>query len=200
MARTLPTFSVRPIGSTGSWATFVRTHRSRTNRLLSELQVLAEEVQISWPTNLGDALTNQAEHPELWEKCERRDTLSDVVRVTAAMAVEGFLNFYGMYRLGPAVFDEHYERLGLVPKLRGLLLICDHIDLPKKHLLVTYLDRVAHSRNGLVHPKAIEVVGNTLLAPLSIPGEAEEVVTAMESFFAEFANLVPEAAFLTKQP
>ena len=55
-----------------------------------------------------------------------------MVRIYAAMAVEGFLNFYGVLRLGQNVFDEHFERLGLVPKVRALLLVCDQLDVSQQ--------------------------------------------------------------------
>ena len=45
------------------------------------------------------------------------------------MAVEGFLNYYGVVRFGEPEYKRNFERLGLVPKLRALLLFCDSIAL-----------------------------------------------------------------------
>jgi len=115
----------------------------------------------------------------------------------AAMSVEGFLNFYGVLRLGQRAFDEHFERLGLVPKLRALLLVCDHLDVSRSDPLVLLLDNVAQGRNALVHPKAREVVGDLATherASTKIPEVAREAVANMESFFEQFIHAVPSAA------
>jgi hypothetical protein len=85
---------------------------------------------------------------------DERDQLSDSIRVYAAMAVEGFLNWYGVLRLGEAVFNEHFERLSLVTKAKTLLLVCDSLTLTRDDPLLAVMDKVAQSRNALVHPKA----------------------------------------------
>lgn len=199
MPKAMQNTIVRPLWSEGSWETVNRTLRTRAHRLLGELRDLCQQIQSTWPNEVGKDITDQAQYPELWDLCERRDALSDFVRVTAAMSVEGFLNFYGVFRLGHEVFDDYYERLGLVPKLRGLFLICDQLNIPKQHALVSHLDRLAQSRNQLVHPKAREASGAQSPPALGIPDEAEAMVEAMESFFSEFAAAVPDAAFLLKR-
>jgi hypothetical protein len=57
----------------------------------------------------------------------KRDLLSDAVKIFSAMAVGAFLNYYGVVRLGEDECASHFERLGLVPKLRTLLLVCDFL-------------------------------------------------------------------------
>jgi hypothetical protein len=192
-------FVVRPIGVLGSWATSDKTFRVRARRLLTDLRSACDEIKAAWPADVGQAITDRSQHPELWEKCEHRDTLADSIRMTTAMAIEGFLNFYGVYRLGQEEFDARFERLGLERKLRSLLLACDQIDLPQGHILIAHLERVAQSRNALAHPKTTDVTDSQPPAPLRVPEEAEEVVSSMESFFDEFVELVPDAAFLLKQ-
>jgi len=96
--------------------------------------------------------------------------------------------------LGHSVFDDHFERLGLVPKLRALLLVCDAVQISRDDQLVLLLDKVAQVRNFLVHPKAREFAG-PLHQPTSIPvpEAAREAVANMEAFFAEFRVVVPAA-------
>ncbi|MCE3006442.1 MAG: hypothetical protein LW853_06385 [Rickettsiales bacterium] len=113
------------------------------------------------------------------------------------MAVEGYLNFYGVLRLGQQAFDDHFERLGLVPKLRALLLVCDQLDVPTSDELVQHLDRVAQSRNFLVHPKTREVQGDLSAHKRTanpMPETAEKAVSSMEAFFESFIKAVPKAA------
>jgi len=112
------------------------------------------------------------------------------------MAVEGFLNFYGVLRLGQAVFDEHYERLGLVPKLRQLLLVCNSCNIPKNHRACLLLDEISRGRNALVHPKTREVAGadaEQSRGATPVPERAQQAVDNMEAFFAAFVALVPDA-------
>jgi hypothetical protein len=142
-------------------------------------------------------ITNELGHAELWKSAEHRNRTSNEVRIYAAMAIEGFLNFYGVVRLGQKVYDDHFERLALVPKLRSLLLICDKLDMPKNDSLVLLLDKVAQSRNALVHPKAKEVVGEPsshVRTSTKLPDAAQESVKNMEAFFEQFSLAVPDAA------
>jgi hypothetical protein len=190
-------FEVRPHATYGVWESNDRKYRSYAHELLKELEQLCEEVSSGWPINAGRAITNEAEHPELWKRAEHRDRTSDAVRVYAAMAIEGFLNLYGLVRLGQKVYDDHFERLALVPKLRSLLLLCDKLDVPKNDSLVLLLDQVAQSRNALVHPKAKEIVGEPsshVRTSTKLPEVAQESVKNMEAFFEQFSLAVPDAA------
>ena len=150
-----------------------------------------------WPAEAGARITNESQHQKLWELARLRDRTSDTVRIYAAMAAEGFLNFYGVLRLGQQVFDEHFERLGVIPKLRTLLLVGESIDLPRNDPLVLILDSVAQSRNALVHPKAREIIGEPTSdsrPSTRLPEVAQEMVANMESFFEQFAQAVPPMA------
>lgn len=112
------------------------------------------------------------------------------------MAVEGFLNFYGVLRVGQQVYDEHFERMGLIPKLRALLLVCDSVNIPKNHQIILSLDKIAQSRNALVHPKAKEIeggLGGKRRSSVKVPDVARESVAQMEFFFSEFVKIVPQA-------
>ena len=77
-----------------------------------------------------------------------------VDRLYAAMAVEGFLNWYGVFRLGEEIFNQHFERLGLVPKLRVLLLVCDSIHVGKGDQVVLVL---VHSSVDPKHSREISL-------------------------------------------
>ena len=115
------------------------------------------------------------------------------------MAVEGFLNYYGVVRLGENEYATHFERLGLIPKLRALLLVCDSLSVSKNDPLVTLLDRIAQRRNNLLRAKAKELPA---YAPAEerpgdkIPDGARQAVSDMDAFFQEFASAVPDAKHL----
>ena len=50
--------------------------------------------------------------------------LSDSAVLFAAMAVESFLNFYGVVRLGEDFYSRNYERLGILQKLAAIVATC----------------------------------------------------------------------------
>jgi len=190
-------FVLRPHDAEGTWASNDARYRAYAHELLAQLEGLCTEVLRRWPAEAGATVTNESQHLELWKLARLRDRTSDTVRIYAAMAVEGFLNFYGVLRLGQQAFDEHFERLGVVPKLRTLLLVGESIDLPRNDPLVLVLDSVAQSRNALVHPKAREIVNEPSSderPSTKLPEVAQEMVASMESFFQQFAQAVPPMA------
>lgn len=161
---------------------------------LAELEHLAAEASAKWPKPPGVPLGEADAEPELAALVEERDAASDVTLLFAAMAVEAFLNFYGAVRFGEAEYRNHFERLGLVPKLQQLLLICDSWSIAKNDPLVKALQVVAEGRNELAHPKAWKDHANNQGKHLKpIPGAAQEAVKAMTTFFEEFKSLVPES-------
>ena len=189
-------FQVHPHDRHGTWESNDGRYRTYAHELLSELETLSQQVLVAWPANAGASISNPTDHPDLQALTRKRDRASDTTRIYAAMAIEGFLNFYGVLRLGHAVYDDHFERLGIVPKVRQLLLVCDGLAISKSHALCVNADAVAQSRNRLVHPKALEVVGdprNHVRSDTKIPEAARKSAAAMESFFSEFISAVPAA-------
>jgi len=189
-------FTPRPYDVQGVWESNDGRYRAYAHELLAHLESLCAEVLAKWPVDSGPSITDESHYPELWKLARQRDRTSDTVRIYAAMAAEGFLNFYGVLRLGQDVFDEHFERLGVVPKLRSLLLVCDQLEVPRQDPLVVCLDKLATSRNALVHPKTKEVPGDPKLHERSstkVPEVARECVTNMDMFFERFVEAVPNA-------
>jgi hypothetical protein len=112
------------------------------------------------------------------------------------MAIEGFLNFYGVYRLSQPCFERDFASKPLFHKLQGLLHACNGVAIESTSTIAIALQVVARSRNSLVHPTASELKDGVPGRPPHVPGEAQLVMAAMESFFAEFKRLVPDAAFI----
>lgn len=190
-------FTLRPHDALGVWESNNRRYRAYAKELLVDLEEVCTKELTEWPPEDGASIKDPLAHPEMWKLARLRDRTSDSIRIYAAMAVEGFLNFYGVLRLGQIVFDEHFERKGLVPKLQSLLLFCDGLQLERNDELIRLLDSLAQGRNALVHPKAKEVVGEPLkhkATSTKVPEVAREAVARMESFFEKFAELVPLAS------
>lgn len=192
-------YQVQPFGVAGAWQTSDHRFRNRAKALLAELELVASGITRDWPAHLTNGITSRNQHPDLWDRCDHRDWLSDSIRVYAAMAIEGFLNFYGVYRLGPRAFEKRIANLPMLPKLQELLRHCDGLTIHIDDEIAQSLQAVARSRNALVHPRAREFRDTGAIPSAHVPGEARLVVVAMEAFFAHFSRLVPEGSFLTER-
>jgi len=191
-------FNIRPFGITGTWKTDGARFCESARIMLLALEQMAAEVVAEFPGPLDKSIDGDA-HPELFAKVRHRDALSDSVKIFAAMGIEGFVNFYGVVRLGQDIFDEHFERMPIHQKLLRLLIVCENIRMRKSHPLLKHSSWIAAARNDLLHPKAKE-----FLRPIkdsdknwtATPGAAQEAVTRMTLFFVEFERAVPDAKFI----
>jgi len=117
------------------------------------------------------------------------------------MAVEGFLNYYGVKRLGNAFYRDNYERLNSYRKLAAVVGTCTGQLLPSDAELVTVWRHLTERRNALVHPKAREVLSEpkdakqrrALPRSAVAPTPAADSVRDMERFFELFAELDSQA-------
>jgi hypothetical protein len=193
-------FEVRPPDGRGLWFTDVSRYYSWATGQLVKLRSIHERIEaedLDLPPGVDVARDQVSEAS--WSGYLERNMLSDTIVVFAAMAAEAFLNFYGVVRLGEAEFSAHFERLGVVPKTRQLLLICDSVSLSSKDPLVVAVARLAERRNALVHPKAREADADG-----SVPerwkrpvfDNAVEAVEELNQFLRDFGSLVPSAAHL----
>jgi hypothetical protein len=193
MART---YKVRPFEQTAAWSSDRRRYLEYVEHLLEELLPTAAGVLSAWPPGAPPALPISEMPPALHRLCRKRDRLSDSVMLFAAMAVEAFINFYGVYRLGEQQFNRHVERLPLERKVQLLLLVCDRIEVDKDDRLLMALKAVAERRNQLAHPKAKQVPRDQPAADRTgnpIPDTAQKQIQAMREFFTEFGRLVPRS-------
>ncbi|QUX95704.1 hypothetical protein C0J08_09895 [Marinomonas sp. CT5] len=72
------------------------------------------------------------------------------------MAIEGFINFYGVKRLGETYYKRVLERIGITEKLMLLYLVCFDYKLDPNEGVVKLIRQVFDQRNSLVHPKTKE--------------------------------------------
>jgi hypothetical protein len=194
-------FEVRPLGESRTWYTDSSRYPEYSRMLLAELIKLMVEIEAEWPEGGGTLRCDDIGHAELWGKVRRRDLLSDSVRIFTAMAVESFLNFYGVVRLGQDSFDSFIERLSQPRKLQALLKICHGINFHESSAITGTVRKIAQRRNDLVHPKVKEVTGDLAEADkdadsIPIPGAAVEAVTDMTTFYQQWVGLIPESKFL----
>lgn len=199
-AQTRKPYAIRSLDeAVGVYLSNLRVFVRRARESLIELEAVAAEVKQKWPLPLNETIKDPCKYPAVEKLTFKRDFLSDSVLIFSAMAVEGFLNYYGVVRLGETEYKRNFERLSLDRKLRALLLFCDSIALDDTDPLIAALTDLAQMRNSLVHPKTREVTGYLPAESrggMPVPDAAREAVTNMDTFFQEFLIAVPKATHL----
>jgi hypothetical protein len=124
---------------------------------------------------------------------------SDSAVIAAAMAIEGFLNLYGVVRLGELFYQRNYERLSPAQKVAALLGTCCGVLIQKDNEIIQVAKRVFDRRNALVHPKSRDLgrKDRASEAARQLPQQiAYDSVIDMERFATLFATYDPDAADL----
>ena len=121
------------------------------------------------------------------------DAICVSTQIFACMAVEAFLNFYGVKRLGEEYYKRSIERLGISQKLETLIAICTQKLIDDKDEISTTVRRMFDRRNRLAHPKSREVFSKNgkLVLPefINHMEQAEQAVSEMIVFFNKFQEL-----------
>lgn len=115
------------------------------------------------------------------------------------MAVEGFLNHYGVVRLGELFYQANYERLNPTQKVAALLATCCGVLPRKSDEIVQVAKRLFGRRNDLVHSKSRDLErsyrggGRARVLPQQL---AHDSITDMERFSTLFFEYDSDAADL----
>ena len=100
--------------------------------------------------------------------------------------------------MGQESYERHYERLGLVPKLTGIIETCCGVPLDDDAEIVSVARALSEARNRLAHPKTREVgsaAGSSHVSPMRHPLDvARESVANMNQFFQLFASFDPDSS------
>jgi hypothetical protein len=122
---------------------------------------------------------------------------SDSAVIYSAMAVESFLNFYGVTQLSEAFFRPSLERLNPTQKLPLLLLATRQLVLEPDDEIVSTVRSLFDARNTLVHPKTRELAPEEAIRFPGLPNynDAQVAVRRMDRFFQLFKALDPNADF-----
>ncbi len=190
---------VFPLSRRGYFETNYLRYAHYAREAFAELEASVALVNSRWPVPLGQTARGSDVTPELSVLVRQRDRLSDSVKIFSAMAVEAFVNFYGVFRLGEAEFARRVDHLKLPKKLRLLLHVSDQIELAADDPLSSALISLVRHRNDLVHPKAKEHSAHVPAEDRDgddIPGVAAECLQHLTMFFTVFGEHVPGAGHL----
>ena len=87
------------------------------------------------------------------------DDFSKATQIFACMAVEFFLNFYGVACIGEEFYKRNLEKLSASQKLENLIALSKHEVLENGGEISKIVRRMFDRRNQLVHPKAKQDIG-----------------------------------------
>lgn len=126
---------------------------------------------------------------DLWDICYRA---SISAHLFGCMCFEGFLNFYGVKRLGELFYKRRMERLGITEKLSLLALACEGVLLEPDSPLLVRVRELFDRRNALMHPKTREINMSKLddfvvKHPLDIP--IATTMQLLEQILEDFCSL-----------
>jgi len=82
------------------------------------------------------------------------------VILTSCLAIESFLNYYGVKRLGEEFYKTTLERRGITEKIKLIAIICFDLKLDSQTEILKTTQRLFEKRNSLVHPKSKESFKN----------------------------------------
>lgn len=119
---------------------------------------------------------------------------STATQIFSCMAIESFLNFYGVNQLGEDFYKRNFERLSSNQKLEALIAVSVHLSLEKEDVICKVVRRMFDQRNRLVHPKAKQIIADSERIEIIIGtdhpvSDAKKMVDDMKLFFDLFRKL-----------
>jgi hypothetical protein len=131
--------------------------------------------------------------PSISRHFDELRTWADAIVIFSAMAVESFVNYYGVTRLGGDWYQSHLERVTMSRKLRAVLKLCRDKTITDDSEILHVVRRLFERRNELVHPKTYDEI-TSATAPPVIPAmiRARESVADMTRFFELHAEYDPD--------
>jgi hypothetical protein len=186
--------SLLPFARDGAWEHEGQSRREARlafSEFLAAQQVLREALV----ARRAQADLPHAERRSVSAELSRRNFFSHATVLFCCVAIESFMNHYGVRRFGNA-FSEH-ERLGIHAKARLLLKHTSGAVPAKDDVLFTCLSRLFDRRNRLAHPKTHEYEEGVEPPELETwTVAAQECVEDMDAVFKRFGELDPDAGQL----
>ncbi len=156
---------IRPYACEGAWTSnhslhyrsaylFLEEFRDCLSQLEQEKRRLTEDLKASGFDE--DLLESYVDH-ETRTLQHRGYRLGSAALLFACMSLEGFLNHYGVKRLGETYYKRFVERLGITEKLAYLMSLCDGKLISPSDSVIACCRRLFDARNALSHPKTKEI-------------------------------------------
>ncbi len=153
---------VLPYQREGAWFSMHGFHYASAHRYLRDFQtaqasLAAKEASLS--SEVGDIAEEHHRSFIFHETMSLRVSVEQAFissMLYSCMAIEAFINNYGVRRLGEDFFRRNLERLGITEKHSLIMLTCYGRVIPQDDPERAKLRAMFDTRNQLVHPKARE--------------------------------------------
>ncbi len=135
-------------------------------------------------------------YPHTTEDRTQLAHLCIVSMLFSCMAVESFVNLYGVLRMGDEFYKRNIERSGINQKLEVIIAIGKQELLSKNEEIALVTRRMFDKRNQLVHPKTVEANSPdkiSQLKPIQFINDAQSMVDDMKKFFENFLIIDPDS-------
>ena len=191
--------TIAPYRRPGSWE-FEGGLREQAVRALELAEQVSIDLRKEWEVARARQLAGEKAAGRLMsrERIVERNLFTTAAVVLSAMAAEALLNFYGVKRMGQEFYEGHYERLGLVPKVTGIIETCCGVRLADHAEIISVARALSEARNRLAHPKTREggsKAASSHDSPMRHPLDvARESVANMNQFFQLFASFEPDSS------
>ena len=138
---------------------------------------------------------------ETRKELSRLDDFSKATQIFCCMAIESFLNLYGVNYLGEDFYKRNLEKLSAGQKLEALIAISTHLALEKDDEICKIVRRMFDQRNRLVHPKAKQILADSERLELVVSSDdpvvdAKKMIDDMKLFFNLFREADPSLSSL----
>ena len=193
MKKSLPTLTLLKKDRSGTWE-YEGLSRREAHFAFREFRASQARLEVLLGVKRDGPVLPRAGASDRYVALEQRGFFAVATVVFASMAIESFLNYYGVRRFGPAFKDPAVEFLTAADKTK-LILGYTCVSPPKAGTkLYGALKRLYSRRNKLIHPKTHEhMLGVEPPALEPTPLIAEQSIADMESFFEEFVSHDPDA-------
>ncbi len=157
--------------------------------LIAKEKVLQEEY-----SGYGTADFKIAIYSSTRKEFSQLNEFSTATQIFSCMAIESFLNFYGVNQLGEDFYKRNFEKLGPNQKLEALIAVSVHLSLEKEDEICKVIRRMFDQRNRLVHPKAKQIEAESerieiIFGTDNPVSDAKKMTDDMKLFFDLFRNL-----------
>lgn len=203
-------FKVRPFNSAGGWSTPYRDYYLYSKESYSEYLRIANVIK-SEERRLAEKHRSDGVSEEYIDSYVI-DDLADLhnkayraaieCHLYACMALEGFLNLYGVRRLGESFYQKNLERVGIIQKLSLIGVCCGQWYVDEDAQVSKDFRDLFDSRNRLVHPKTREITSMNIerfvyVHPAEIPvaGYIEQLERCVDFFMVADGSLSRDFMF-----
>jgi hypothetical protein len=192
---------IRSTSGEGMWITghrffYKAAHRAKADFHDSYSRYL--QARQRYYQDRGPEIPWEYEDPELSEKSQRAVQDEHVTLLYCCMAVESFLNYYGVIKFGEKYFKRNLERQGIKEKVSNIVLAVSGKCIEPTDDIYKEVRTLFDARNSLVHPKTKELNSENILDHLPDSDGINEVevhVERMDHILQLFCELDPELSW-----